>query len=45
MYNRKMPIKDYIQNLFLMNAAMGEMIHQLEEVVVDEEQDDKKNHF
>lgn len=36
MYNEKKPIKDFIQNLILMNLAMGEMIHQLESLVVDD---------
>jgi len=43
MYNKKQPVRDYIQNLILMNLTMGEMIHQLEELVLEEdfENDDK----
>jgi hypothetical protein len=39
MYNEKKPLRDYIQNLILMNLTMGEMIHQLESLVVDEDFD------
>jgi len=45
MLNEKKPVRDYIQNLLLLNLTMGEMIHQLENLVVEEEQDDEKNHF
>jgi hypothetical protein len=39
MYNEKKPIRDYIQNLILINLTMGEMIHQLENLVVEEDFD------
>lgn len=44
MYNEKKPVRDYIQNLLLLNLTMGEMIHQLENLVVEEnfEDDEKK---
>jgi hypothetical protein len=44
MHNKKMPIRDYIQNLILMNLTMGEMIHQLENLVVEEDfENDEQN--
>jgi len=45
MYNEKSQIKDYIQNLILMDLMMGEMIHQLDNVVIEEAQNDEENHF
>jgi hypothetical protein len=37
MYKENKPVQDYIQNLILMNTAMGEMIRQLEEIIAEEE--------
>jgi hypothetical protein len=41
MHNENKPIKDYIHNLILMNLAMGEMIHQLEDLVIEEGENEK----
>ena len=41
MYNEKKPVRDYIQNLTLMNIAMGEMIHQLENIVLEDEKNEE----
>jgi hypothetical protein len=41
MYKEKKPIADYVQNLLLMNLAMGEMIRQLEDLVIEDEKNDK----
>jgi len=43
MFNEKKPIKDFIQNLTLMNIAMGEMIHQIENFVVEEDFENHEN--
>jgi len=41
MYNRKQPVRDYIKNLILMNLTMGEMIQQLEELVMEDEKNEE----
>jgi hypothetical protein len=43
MHNENKPIKDYIHNLILMNLAMGEMIHQLEDLVIEEGENDSSD--
>jgi hypothetical protein len=43
MYKEKLPLTDYVKNLLLMNLAMGEMIHQLEELVIEDERNDKND--
>ena len=36
MIKRNHPLKDYVTNLVLMNAVMGELITQLQEIAIEE---------
>ena len=36
MIKRNHPLRDYITNLILMNAVMGELIAQLQELAIEE---------
>jgi len=44
MFNKKNPVREYITNLVLMNITMGEMIRQLEELVIEDDVNDKNKH-
>jgi hypothetical protein len=37
MYKENKPVRNYIENLILMNVTMGEMIRQLEEIIAEDE--------
>lgn len=39
MLDKKYPIRKYVENLILMNAAMDEMLRQLEDIVLEEDDD------
>ena len=43
MLNKKYPIKKYVQNLILMNAYMDEMLHQLNEIVIEDDDSSSSN--
>lgn len=43
MLEKKYPIRKYVQNLILMNAAMDEMLKQLQDIVIDE--NDENSHY
>lgn len=45
MIKRNHPLKDYVANLVLMNAVMGELISQLQEIAIEEMEKNNNSSF